>query len=358
MRIFKSIVALTAACATLSGAQAPNGTMPDMTKLYHSRQNCHLAYDLLVETSDAKGAMTPADLAFGKAYEAAATGGTPCPAPPADLARRSANRTVVERATQVRLLKFHQQKDAAAYYEAGLSVVMGKVDGVAKPEGFALIRIAQELGDPTAQFEWGNLHVLGIFTGGKPDHKSALPFIEKAADAGHLDAKWLAGSIYYRGAAGRADKKRAFDLFRSAAENGHLGAAIMTYTMIQEGDGTAKDQQLAYRIARNIADQGEVYGGIMAASALLQQKNAKANEVETLYWLDWATARGDAKIKGEIAKLRPQVAAAFKTANAPPEYRPRVRKVCPMKTVCYVNRFSGAQQSCTTNKDYYNDCDG
>ena len=58
-----------------------------------------------------------------------------------------------------------------------------------------------------------------------------------------------------------------------------------------------------------------------------------------------------------MAKFRPQVQAAFQRAKAPPEYTPREWKACPLKTVCLVNS-SGVQYQCTTNKDYWNDCDG
>jgi hypothetical protein len=96
---------------------------------------------------------------------------------------------------------------------------------------------------------------------------------------------------------------------------------------------------------------------VLAASALLQQKNVKEHEDEVLYWMDVAMRDGDESIRSEMAKYRPQVQEAYKRLNAPPEYTPRVRKACPMKTVCLVNS-SGVRWQCTTNKDYWNDCDG
>jgi hypothetical protein len=127
--------------------------------------------------------------------------------------------------------------------------------------------------------------------------------------------------------------------------------------MIQDGEGTPKDFNLAYRLARNLADRGEAYGAVLSASALLQQKNAKDHEDEVLYWIDVAIRDGDDHIQTEVGKLRPQVVAAFSRAKAPPEYHPRVRKLCPLKRTCLVDRISGLQ-SCTTNIDYWNDCDG
>jgi TPR repeat protein len=235
-------------------------------------------------------------------------------------------------------------------------VLHGKVQGVEAKEGYAMLGKASELGDPTAQFMVGSLHVAGAVSG-KPDYASAVPLVEKAAAAGHVDALFMAGNMYKEGLGPKADKRKAFDYYRQAAERGHGYAVIMAFNMINDGEGVKKDFPLAYRLARNMADRGEAYGAIMAASALLQQKDAKKHEDEVLYWMDEAERKGDAKLKAHVAQIRPQVVAAYTRAKAPPEYTPRVRKLCPLKTTCMVNSFSGLK-SCTTNVDYWNDCDG
>jgi hypothetical protein len=127
--------------------------------------------------------------------------------------------------------------------------------------------------------------------------------------------------------------------------------------MVQDGEGVPKDMKLAYRLARNLADQGQPIGAVLAASALLQQKNAKDNEEEVMYWMDVAARDGDATIREKVGALRPQVVAAFERANAPPPaYVPPVHKACPLKTVCYVDIHTG-MQDCHTNTDFWNDCD-
>ena len=180
--------------------------------------------------------------------------------------------------------------------------------------------------------------------------------LDAAAAQGHVDALFMAGNFYKDGIANAKDSKKALDYYRQAAEQGHAYAAILAFYMVQDGDGVPKDMKLAYRLARNLADQGEPIGAGRAASALLQQKNAKDNEDEVLYWMDVAMRDGDASIREKVGEFRPKVVAAFERAKAPPEYVPPVRKECPMKTVCFVDHYSGLQD-CHTNKDYCNDRD-
>ncbi|UZK65630.1 tetratricopeptide repeat protein [Sphingomonas sp. M1-B02] len=334
------------------------GSMPDGSRLHYERQNCHGAYDLLNADVDAGRALSDADQVWARAHEDAALAGKPCPAPPAALAKRATNRTVVTPHGVKILVNFKKQNDGAAWFESAYGVLTGavKLPGVTPADGFATLRKAVELEDPPAQLFMGSLYITGVATG-KEDYAAALPFIEKAAAAGHVDALAMAGNFYKSGVGTKADPRKAFAYYGKAAERGHVFATFMAAHMANDGEGTKKDHKLAYRLARNLADQGEVAGAVLAASALLQQRNVGKHEDEVLYWMDVALRDGDAKIKAEIGKFRPQVVAAYKRLNAPPEYRPRVWKACPMKTVCRVSHYTGIQQ-CTTNKDYWNDCDG
>lgn len=350
------VVVIVSAALGLSAtlASAPGRSMPDMGKQYFQRTNCHLAYDLLAETAAGQQSIRTEDRDFAAAYEAAASAGKPCPAPPAALATRAANRTVSTLDGLRRIGQYLNAKDPAALYEAGMSVLGGKMSGLSREDAIGIIKLSAELGDPSAQMLMGSGYIAGTF--GAKDYKTALPLIEAAAAQGHVDALFMAGNFYKDGIVGKPDKKRAFDYYRQAAERGHAYSAMMAFYMVQDGEGVPKDFKLAYRLARNLADQGETVGAVLAASALLQQRNAKDQENEVLYWMDIAIRDGDDTIRSEVGKFRPQVVAAFKRANAPPEYIPRVHKACPLKTVCLVDRYSGVR-NCTTNKDYWSDCD-
>ncbi|RYD55906.1 MAG: sel1 repeat family protein [Sphingomonadales bacterium] len=359
MRLPALILACTLLGATAVVATQGKGSMPDPARTHYQRQNCHGAYDLLNADVDAGRLPSDADRAWARAHEDAAIAGKPCPAPPEALAKRATNRIVVTQPGLQTLIKFKALDDPSAWFEAAYAVLTGsvKLDGVTAADGFAMLKKAAELGDAPAQMFLGSLHIGGAVTG-KADYTAGLPFIQSAAKSGHVDAMFMLGSMYVAGLGTRKNPRLAFDYLAKAAERGHVMATFLAAKMANEGDGIKKDYNLAYRLARNLADQGEVSGAILAASALLQQKNAGDNENEVLYWMDVAARDGDDKVRAEIAKFRPQVVAAYKRYNAPPEYHPRVRKQCPTKTVCLVDRFSGARQSCITNKDYWNDCDG
>jgi TPR repeat protein len=351
------IFAITLAGATTAAAMQSTGKMPDAAKQYHKRSNCHNAYDLLIEDANAGRAVSAEDRAFGKAYEDNAANGTKCPQPSDALMARAADHFVVTQDGLAKLAAYHKQKDAAAYFEAAYSVLSEKTKIVTPQVGFELLNQANILGSPEANYFSGALYVAGVI-GGKVNYEAGFPHLLKAAEAGHLDAIFTVGSMYVAGLGTKKDTKLGFEYLTKAAERGHVFAAYLMAQMATSGDGIKKDQALAYRLGRNLADQGEVSGAIIAAGALLQMKDAKEHEDEVLYWMDLAARDGDAEIRKHVNTLRPQVVAAFKRAKAPPEYHPRAWKACPMKTVCYVDRSTGARQSCTTNKDYWNDCDG
>lgn len=356
MKLWLALAAGAALTMTSVQALAPASSMPDASKQYAERSNCYGAYDLLIEDLNAGRQPSDADRAWAKAYEGARAAKTPCPAPPEGLAARAKNRDVATEEGFAELAAYLPQGDPAAHYEAARAILSGKISDVRPEEGYQMMKKAADMGDANARTFIASLHIAGMVTG-KPDHASALPLIVGAAESGHVDALFMAGTLFGQGMGTKKDPARAFNYYRQAAERGHAFGAIMAFNMINEGEGTKKDFKLAYRLSRNMADRGEAYGAVMAASALLQQKSAKEHEDEVLYWLDAAERTGDDKIKQHVATIRPQVIAAYKRAKAPPEYRPRERKLCPLKTTCMVNSFTNLR-SCTTNVDYWNDCDG
>jgi uncharacterized protein len=358
MKLWKLGIAATILAATTASAFQSGGAMPEPGVNYHQRQNCHGAYDLLNADIDAGATPSDEDRAWARAHEDAAAAGKPCPAPPEALAKRAANRRVSTGPGMKMLGRYTKLEDPVALFEAGFTVLTSNppMEGVTAQDGAAMIRKAADLGDAHANFIVGSLFLSGQATG-KPDYAGGFPFIEKAGKAGHADALNMLGSMYVAGLGTKKNEKLGLEYLSKASANGHVFATFLVAKMAIDGVGMKRDLDLAYRLGRNLADQGEVSGALLAASALLQRKDALKQEDEVLYWMDFVDRGGDAKLRAEIGKIRPQVVAVYKRAKAPPQYVPRVRKVCPMKTVCYVSAYTGARQSCTTNKDYWNDCD-
>lgn len=336
---------------------AAGSSMPDVTREYHQQVDCHNAYDRLVYDKTNGQPVSAEAVAWATTYENNANAGIACPAPLPDMVARGGNWMIrTEQGLSAAAAYGSKLKDPSAMSEVGLAWVNGTVKGGTAQEGLALMQEAAKLGDPVALFQVGTLYSAGII-GGTKDHKTGFTMIDQAAKAGHIDAIYRTGLYLMDGIGTKKDPKKAFAAFKSAAEQGHLYATIMAFDMINEGKGTKKDFNLAYRLARIVADQGELYGAIMAASSLLQGKDPVKHEDEILYWMDEGIAKGDDTIRGQLIPLKERVIGAFTKAKAPPQYTPRQWKACPMKTVCTVNHYSGLQ-SCTTNKDYWNDCDG
>lgn len=333
------------------------GSIPDPQRLHQPRASCHTAYDLLIEDLEKGRALAAADEAWARAHEDASKAGKPCPSPPAALFDRASNRVIATPdGYKIARRYADQQKDASAMLEIGLSGYSGMFSDLSRTQGLELIKASAAGGDPMGLYIYGTLLAQGGY--GSKDIKGGVKMMEQAAAAGHVDAMHRAAIYYSEGLGVKRDDSKAFELFRQAAERGHVYATIMAFTMINEGRGTKKDFALAYRLSRSLAEQGEVYGAVMAASSLLQGKDAMQHEKEVLYWMDYAIRNGDADLQSKVAPLRQQAAQIYsRPAPVPIDYRPRPFKACPMKTVCTVNHYSGLK-SCTTNKDYWNDCDG
>ena len=337
-------------------SQVTSSAMPDPAKEYQQVVDCHNAYDHAL--SDKLGGTAPsaAESAWMKAYEDNAQARTKCPAPLPEMVARG-GRWVLKTDQGQRLSALYaDQKDPAAVSELGHSWISGTGKLGTPQQGLALVQQAAQLGDVVATYTTATLYAAGYINGQK-DQATAYTLIKRAADAGHIDATYRSGIYLMNGIGTRQDNRAAYAAFQSAAGNGHLYATIMAWDMLNNGNGVKQNWDEAYRLSRVVAAQGEVYGAVMAASSLLQGKRPQDHEDEVLYWIDLALRNGDANIRNNLGPMREKVVAAFHKANAPPQYVPRVYRACPMKTVCLVDHYSGLQQ-CTTNKDFWHDCDG
>ncbi len=342
---------------TAGVAAVAAGGRIDINKSYQTHSNCHIAYDKLVEEVSAGQRPSDEELLWAQDYEAKSIEPDAfCPTPPESLLVRATDHVVSTQNGLERVMVYaEKQDDPTATFEAGLAFALDKFGEGERPGGYQLVQLAAEWNEPTAAFT----HAVWLSTGkvtGQRENAQALPFLEIAGEAGHLDAMFNAGLFYMNGLGTKKDPKKSFYWFRKAAENGHPYAAIMAYDQITQGNGTKKDFDLAYRLARNVAQEGDPYGMVLAAASLLQGKKPFDHQDEILYWLDQAEMYGDAEIQTQVSDIRGDVVNLFNRHSAPPQYTPRERKACPMKTVCLVDRFSGVQ-SCTTNKDYWSDCD-
>ena len=350
------IVALVVSMLFGVGALATSG-MPDIGKVYQTHSNCHIAYDLLNEEVAAGKRPSDEEIRWANSYEEKTTmPGVYCPEPPAGLLRRATDHVISTQTGLNRVIAYaEKQDDPVATFEAGFAFFLGKFGQESRADGYELVGMAADWGEPNAAYSKAVWLSKGLISGQR-DNAAALPLLEKAGEGGHVDAMFNAGLFYMNGLGTAKNPEKSFYWFQKAAESGHLYATIMAFDQINNGNGVKQDFDLAYRLARNVAEEGEPYGMVMAASSLLQGKKPFSHQDEILYWLDQAEAHGNDDIRAQVRQVRGQVKNLFDRHNAPPQYTPRERKACPMKTVCLVDRFSGVR-SCTTNKDYWSDCD-
>lgn len=357
MKKWKLTLAVIMVASTVSAATITNRGMPDIKREYHQRVNCHNSYDYVMAQVAAKQPIDAEVAEWAQRYKANAETGTACPEPSHALKQRAVNRIISTRdgAAVVRAYA-DKQKDAAALAELGFAYFTSSLGTGGPADGLPLVRQAADLGDPAATYVVGTLWSSGMIDGTK-NHKKGYELIEKAAATGHVDALFRAGILNEAGMGTKTDLKKAYGYFEKAARGGHLFAATMASIKLSEGKGVKKDTDLAYRVALAIADEGEVYGMALAAVALANSPDADKHEKDILYWLDQTAKFGDDQIKSFVEPTRAKVVKYFQNRQASANYSPRPRKICPMKTVCTVNHYSGLK-SCTTNKDYWNDCDG
>jgi uncharacterized protein len=365
MRWIKFLLAAGFVASAAQGADTPEAAraklislgLPAIDKIEQRRANCHNAYDLLWVEGGKTKRLNADDMRWAQSYEAARAANQPCPVPAETLLAR-ANQHVIQTEDGMAVTAgfVSVQKDPVAMFEVGLAFFNGKFGQSAAQEGYDLIKQAAALGEPEALYTQGVLIARGQIDN-KADLPAGLKLIEAAARTGHVDALFAAGNFHRTGQGTKKDPKKAFPFFRQAAERGHFYATFVAWDMINNGEGTKQDHGLAYRLSRRLAAEGHVYGAVMAASSLLQGKDVMKHQDEILYWMDFALANGNADVKNQMRPLKAKVVEIFTRANAPPAYQPRVFKACPMKRTCTVNHYSGLQ-SCTTNKDYWTDCDG
>lgn len=332
-----------------------NGSFPDPGRKHHQRSNCHGAYDLLVMRAQSGKALSNAETAFADSYEAQAAARQPCPTPPDALLAQATNRDVVTGEAFYQLTQYVQQNDAAAHYELALAAMNGRVPGIDKSIGVATLKEAAQLGDPSANYLVGILRMQQSGIGPK-DEAKAIEHFQIAAKTEHVDALFMLGLMHVEGLGIRKNPAKGLEYLKQAAERGHVHATFSAADLVNRGAGVKSDYNLAYRLGRNLVDQGEVVGAVIAASALLQRSDVKKHQDEILHWMKFAETHGDTKIRSDISRFRPQVVSIFDRMNAPPAYRPREIRICPQRKVCYVDRSTGARNSCHTYVDYWNDC--
>src|SRR5262245_23592344 len=120
----------------VAGSAIAGNSAPDMLRQHYERRDCHIAYDLIVETVTANRTVTQAERDWGVGYETAAKSGKPCPAPPDALLQKATNRLLSTGQGIAFTAQYLRQNDPAAAVEIALSSLQGKIAEVPPADGF------------------------------------------------------------------------------------------------------------------------------------------------------------------------------------------------------------------------------
>jgi cell division septation protein DedD len=114
----------------------------------------------------------------------------------------------------------------------------------------AIWRPLAEKGNADAEFDLGQAYRLG--RGVSVDLAQAQLWLEKAADAGHLDAQTTLGLLLFDS----GNRSGAMRWLKKAAERGEPRAMLVYGTALFNGDGVPKDPLTAYAYVSRAAAQG------------------------------------------------------------------------------------------------------
>ena len=114
----------------------------------------------------------------------------------------------------------------------------------------AIWRPLAKKGDADAEFDLGQAYRLG--RGVPVDLAQAQLWLEKAADAGHLDAQTTLGLLLFDS----GNRTGAMRWLKKAADRGEPRAMLVYGTALFNGDGIPKDPLMAYAYVSRAAAQG------------------------------------------------------------------------------------------------------
>jgi TPR repeat protein len=85
--------------------------------------------------------------------------------------------------------------------------------------------------------------------------------LDRAVEAGSLDARFTRGHSYYHGTEGYPqDSRKALVDFLKAADEGHADAAVSAGAMLHSGIGVVQDQQKAFELYQHAGELGSIEG--------------------------------------------------------------------------------------------------
>ena len=117
------------------------------------------------------------------------------------------------------------------------------------------------------------------------DPKAALVHYEKAAEAGHVEAAYIAGVMYAENFEIRPNSARSAALLKQAAQGGHPAAMADYGLLVYQGYSASKSQERAAEWFRKSAEAGDSEGQFLYAFTLAKGEGVEQDFEGAYYWV-------------------------------------------------------------------------
>ncbi len=145
-----------------------------------------------------------------------------------------------------------------------------------------------EFGDLECQYCLSHLFRYGRGVPRSP--RDGFRWLERAADAGHVDAEAELGDAYRSGYGGavRPDGDKALSWLRTASLHGHDGAKYTIGRMYERGDLVRRDYEEASNWYRRAAERGLAHAQQALGKLYLKGRGVRKDNVQAAVWLGLA----------------------------------------------------------------------
>jgi len=117
------------------------------------------------------------------------------------------------------------------------------------------------------------------------DPKKALGYYEQAAEAGHIEAAYIAGVMYAENFEIRPNSTRSAALLKQAAEGGHAAAQADYGLLVYQGVGATRSESEAAKWFEKSARGGDSEGQFLFAFTLAKGEGVSQSFEDAYYWL-------------------------------------------------------------------------
>ena len=146
------------------------------------------------------------------------------------------------------------------------------------------------------------------------DPKKALKYYEQAADAGDIEAAYIAGVMYAENFEIRPNSARSAVLLKQAAQGGHAAAQADYGLLVYQGYGATKSETEAAKWFEKSAKGGDKEGQFLYAFTLAKGEGVTQSYEEAYYWLLKSDKSGNDDYDKDRAELKKRLEANVDSA--------------------------------------------